>query len=296
MASVVATLEAAGGIASVDDFRMRGFGRGAVRAAFSAGQILRVRRGWYALAPTRPGAPSDARVRAARVGGLLGCIDGAAARGLWRPPDPSIHVSLFDHARHLKDPSDGRPITGSGDGVVVHWDAPSSLRYGDLVPVETCIVQILDCQPAEMAFAIIESALRIGRLDPTSIPDLCRQFPRHENLLRTVHSLADSGTESLFRYRMSLLGTTMQSQVSIDGVGTVDFVIGDRLVIEIDSETHHGERGKRVRDLTRDAILAGLGYIILRFDYWMVMEDWETVASTVFAVVARGDHLRPESR
>ena len=133
-------------------------------------------------------------------------------------------------------------------------------------------------------------------MDETGLAHLQRCVPSRAPVLQIAGRLADSGTESLFRYRMGLLGITMKSQVPIDGVGVVDFVIGDRLVVEIDSHAHHGTGDARVRDLTRDAILAGLGYLSLRFDYWMIIDDWDLVASTVFAVVARGDHLRPQSR
>ncbi|HEY4269409.1 MAG TPA: DUF559 domain-containing protein [Galbitalea sp.] len=90
---------------------------------------------------------------------------------------------------------------------------------------------------------------------------------------------------------MSLLGVLMRSQVEIPGVGWVDFVIGDRLIVEIDSREHHGGADNRLRDLERDSVAFALGYLPLRFDYSQIISDWDAVASTVCALIARGDHL-----
>ena len=287
MTSVVRALRECGGIASVDQLRDRGLGRGAVRMAHSHGDIVRARRGWYALPPTHRNAPHPDRLAAARVGGHLSCISGGAAYGLWKPPDSRVHVSIFDHARHIKDPNTGLPITGSAPGVVVHWDAEASLGYGDVLPLGDCLTQVMFCQEADMAFAVVESALRQGRIDRLALEQLRRSAPTRSTILRDVGGLADSGTESLFRYRMALLGVSMQSQVEIDGVGRVDFLIGERLVVEIDSHAHHAG-DNRIRDLTRDAILAGLGYQSLRFDYWMIIDNWDLVATTVLVSTCPG--------
>ena len=102
---------------------------------------------------------------------------------------------------------------------------------------------------------------------------------------------ADSGSESLFRFRMARLGILLQSQVEISGVGRVDFLIGHRLIVEIDSRTHHGGFAQRLRDLDRDAIATALGYHCLRFDYQQVLHDWATVEAAVLAIVECGGHL-----
>ena len=46
--------------------------------------------------------------------------------------------------------------------------------------------------------------------------------------------------------------------MAIPGVGVVDFVIGDCLILEADGETHGGRN--RHRDLVRDAIAMALGF------------------------------------
>jgi very-short-patch-repair endonuclease len=275
----------ADGIAPVEQLVRRGISARAVQRAAEQGSILRVRRGWYAVPEAHP-----QRVRAIRVGGALGCVSGAAYWGLWQPWNMKLHVAVPRTARHIKHPDTGKPRPG--DDVVLHWTATAALASpSGVLPLEECLAQVCMCQPAEIAFAIIESALRRGRIDAGVVTALAARVPSRAALILGAGSLADSGTESTFAYRMRELGIELRSQVNIDGVGRVDFVIGDRLVIEIDSEAHHGSAGQRMRDLNRDAILAGLGFLCLRFDYRQVFTDWDTVVATVFAVIERGDHL-----
>jgi very-short-patch-repair endonuclease len=156
-----------------------------------------------------------------------------------------------------------------------------------------CLVQVLVCMPPDFAFAVVESALRNRLLSPPELARLRSTTTRAgARLLTHVDSLADSGTESLFRYRLLCLGILTRSQVRVPGVGRVDFLIGDRLLVEIDSETFHGSPAQRQRDLDRDAIAFGLGFLVLHFDYRQVLYDWDTVQATVLAVIGRGDHAR----
>jgi very-short-patch-repair endonuclease len=194
----------------------------------------------------------------------------------------------------LKNPLDGSPVIGSGSGLTIHWSGPrgqgASFLPGAL-PIRDCLVEVLHCQPPDFAFAVIESLLANRALRSEDVEWLTGAVPSRRRLLGKVRSDAGSGTESLFRYRMSRLGVDMQSQVEIDGVGRVDFVIGDRILVEIESQEHHGGRAQRIRDLDRDAVAHALGYLPLRFDYVQIFSDWEAVASTVLAITDRGDHL-----
>jgi len=76
--------------------------------------------------------------------------------------------------------------------------------------------------------------------------------------------------------------------VAIPGVGVVDFVIGDCLILEADGETHGGSN--RHRDLVRDAIAMALGFSTLRFDTALILHDWLTVEAAILAAVGRDLH------
>jgi very-short-patch-repair endonuclease len=231
---------------------------------------------------------------AATVGGTLTCISACAFYGLWAPRTDSIHVAVPPRSRHLKHPLDGSAISSSQVAVILHWSGPRGANTSfvpGVLPIRDCLTEVLHCQSAEMSFAVIESALARRLITDSEIAWLIEAVPSRRRLLRLAGQDAGSGTESLFRYRMANLGISMRSQVAIEGVGRVDFVIGDRLIIEIDSEEHHGGRDHRLRDLDRDAVAVTLDYLPLRFDFAQVMSDWDAVASTVCAVVERGDHL-----
>ena len=104
--------------------------------------------------------------------------------------------------------------------------------------------------------------------------------------LANVAGASESGTESIFRWGMLAAGIRFRQQVRL-GPDRVDFLIGERLVIEIDSRAHHDP----TKDCERDARLGILGYRVLRFMYSQVTGDWATVLAAVLAAIARGDHL-----
>lgn len=96
---------------------------------------------------------------------------------------------------------------------------------------------------------------------------------------------ADSGLESLLRFRLRPYGISLQSQVDIPGVGRVDFVLGDRVIIEVDGKLNHEAPPMRHKDLVRDAIAAGLGFTTLRFDYALVVHDWPSVLAAILTTI-----------
>lgn len=76
----------------------------------------------------------------------------------------------------------------------------------------------------------------------------------------------------------------------IISVGVVDFLIGERLIVEVDGKQNHEGATERHRDLVRDANAAAWGYITLRFDYAQVVHDWESVELAILAHLDRGLH------
>src|SRR5690606_11987522 len=96
----------------------------------------------------------------------------------------------------------------------------------------------------------------------------------------------DSGsvTEAVFLFRSPVFGVRVRQQVQI-GPDRVDVVLGDRLVVELDSKEFHD----KARDYARDARLSARGYRTLRFTYQQVMYEWPSVEAAVLAAIARGD-------
>lgn len=81
----------------------------------------------------------------------------------------------------------------------------------------------------------------------------------------------------------------------IDG-HPVDFLIGDRLVVQLDGFEHHSSPAARRRDMDADARLTLLGYTVLRFDYQQVMFEWERVEAVLATAMAQQVHLADRRR
>ena len=57
---------------------------------------------------------------------------------------------------------------------------------------------------------------------------------RIRQLLDRCEDCADSGSESIFAFRLNSLGVAFERQVEIPGIGRVDFLIGKRLMFSWD--------------------------------------------------------------
>lgn len=79
--------------------------------------------------------------------------------------------------------------------------------------------------------------------------------------------LSQSGTESLVRVRLRRRGIRVQTQFRRRGVGRVDLLIGDRMVIECDSDEFHSGDEAQERDYDRDLELIDGDFLVLRLRY-----------------------------
>ncbi len=239
------------------------------------GDLTRVRSGWYALPEVDP-----LIVAAARAGGAAGCVSGLAVRGLWVPPGDALHIAVPRNARRIR----------ATPGTIVHWTGlPGSAH--PLATLEECVRVAVRCSEPAAAFAIVESVLR-SRRNASWMPRLLSASPPdRRDLLLQAGTVSESGTESIVAFHLTRLGIPFRPQVGIPGVGRVDFVLGDRLVIEADSEEHHGKLKQRRRDLKRDVLATALGFTTIRLDYMQVMYDWTTAELAIRSALARGDHV-----
>lgn len=257
---------------TVAELRARGFGYPWVRAALHGGAISRVRRGVYA----RPWACRDLW-HATAHGGTLACVSAARHRGLWVLADATeVHVWL---------PS-GHCYDHDGCECVEHWDDGRSGIGTAVPPLRQILRQILHCRGVEEFFVVLESALRQQRADADDL----RWLRRHTNAaareaIDLARPDADSGLESLLRWRLRHLGLSVRTQVAVFGVGRVDAVIGDRLLIEVDGRDNHEGVRMRHKDLVRDANAAIWGYTTLRFDYSLVVHDWDLVEAAILGAL-----------
>lgn len=273
MLSATDIIRSLGGLARGTHLRSLGFTRQALAGLVRRGEIERVRHGVFAAGPL------DEQVRAATAhGGALTCASVLRSAGIWvLPADDGPHVWLGPDQHALPHPDctcrshyyRGRPPLGSAT-------------------IETALLHLRRCCGDEAFFAAYESAWRLHKLSADARARIRKALPRSaRRLVELARADADSGLESLLRLRLHVLGIRLRCQIRIDGVGRVDFVIGDRLILEADGDENHGSSARRHIDRIRDAAASRLGYETLRFDYAQIVHDWPTVQAAVIGALHR---------
>lgn len=262
-----------GGVVRVSDLRGAGFSKRTIAAAVDARALTRPRGGWVALTDADP-----MLVAAARAGVVLTCVTQAVRRGLWVLDDGRPHVGAPPHSSGV-----------SASGAVVHWNVPWVPRVPGALedPIENVLQTVSVCQPFERALAVWESALRTG----AAAREVVARLPlggQAVELLRQATPFSDSGLETFVLVRLKWLHLPVVPQVWIAG-RRVDFLIGDRLVLQVDGGHHVG--AQREADIAHDALLMTMGYHVVRVGYGQVVERWPSVQDTLLRAVAQGLHL-----
>ena len=261
-----------------------------------SGRLVRLRNGWFA----DPEADPD-RMRAIRTGGRITCTTALRQHGLWVMPDNRLHVVMHANASRLRSPETrARALNRTNHPeLALHWGenrwaAPPSASIDS---VQSAIAHLIRCADRESAIVTIDSALNgtaSGRplLTHEELSQILGDLPaKYRELEGLVDEKAQSGLETLARLRLRRRNIHVKTQVRIANVGFVDVLIGDRLVLELDSRTHHlGENYEKDRD--RDLELFRQGFIVLRVSYRRVMFEWPTIEVAVLEAIRRGDHLR----
>jgi very-short-patch-repair endonuclease len=259
--------------------------------AVRSGAIERIRSGWVAL----PGAEIDV-VRAIRVGGRLSCLSVLRAESLWCARDSRLHVRVPARPRNLSSPHDRRVPLARPErfGVVVHRSRPVPWLDEPEGPVDSfawALLHSIECQSKIDAIVTLDSALHSDRISRTELEFLVARLPtRFRAYLDFTDANAASGLETKARLGLRRFNIASRSQVEIRGVGHVDLLVGERLVIETDGREWHTKPKAYAEDRRRDLALAELGYAVLRLSYDQVMGEWDRVVAVIRAMVARGEH------
>jgi very-short-patch-repair endonuclease len=283
ISTVEQDIHARGDLAAAHELLAMGHTQSSLRSAVGRKEIIRVRKGWYCL-------PSLAQPfqAAARVGGRLTCVSRATVAGLWIPPgDHGLHVAVTENSCQLRSTADYHQRLSEQTHVIVHWNDNRSSGSRYATDLKSALLRCCGCLDIESVYVLCESALFRRALSASDWISLLKETTNADRAkLSTVGSLSESGTESMFKFRSGAFGVRVRQQVQI-GRDRVDFVLGERLVIEIDSVAHHDP----TEDAKRDARLSVLGYRVLRFMYTQIVSDWSTVVAAIMAAISRGDHL-----
>lgn len=201
-----------------------------------------------------------------------------------RATSDAEHVAVTPNACQLRTPGDYRRRLGEAEATV-HWNDDRTGGSRLAVAIPRALIDLAGCVGPEAAFVAAESALARRLMTSEEWARACAQAPAALGLaLGRAGRSSGSISESTFSYRIRHAGLRMRSQVQI-GPDRVDFVVGERLVVEVDSREFH----ERERDYARDARLSARGYRVMRFSYRQVMFEWATVEASLLAAVARGD-------
>jgi very-short-patch-repair endonuclease len=149
---------------------------------------------------------------------------------------------------------------------------------------------MVGCVSEMEAICSVDSALHLGLVTLEQVSRHLSQ--RGRKVLRHCLASAESGVESIFRVRAARAGFRFRTQAELAG-GRVDFVFGERLLVEVDGSAHHSGHEEFVRDRERDALHKALGYVVVRFSYEQVVHRWHEVESVLTLIVARGEHFWP---
>ena len=282
----------------------RGWSPHQIRLAVAAGKLQRPRRGWVST----PGA-DPLLLHAVDRGGTLTCVTQAKRLGLWTPPHRGVHLAVTRPPSRTRSPQNMQLQSGSSSSAAArmtpapapagafsggpdpdryHWAAPMKLRAPDML--EDDVVNVLGyvavCLPFEDALAVWESALRRELVDTLSLAQL-PLGSRARGLLAAASPFSDSGLETYVRHRLRWLRVSIVAQAWIAG-HRVDFLIGQRLVLQVDGGYHVG--AQRTQDNAHDARLMLSGFTVVRVGYEQVMYRWPEVQGTLMSAIAAGKH------
>lgn len=272
--AIAHVLAANGGVVSSAQLRAAGWSHARIRKL--SGQGWRSpRRGWYASPSAEPYV-----VRAVAAGGVVGCVSALRMRRVW-VPDSALHVRHSERARR------SRP--GVRSCRPYRLDPPID---GAVDPIDVAVASAANCLGAEGLVVVLDSMLNTGMLDMADARAVvaASRFAGLD-LADRCDAASESGTETVIRLRLRARGIRLRTQVGIPGVGRVDFLVGDRLIIEADSREHHLPRYQA--DRTRDRVAVGLGFTVMRLTYEDVFYRWDGVLADVLAVIRRRGHRGP---
>ncbi|MFW2512461.1 type IV toxin-antitoxin system AbiEi family antitoxin domain-containing protein [Demequina sp. SO4-13] len=259
---------ARGGAASWAQLRALGVTRAALARAVDARAVFRVARGVYALPASPRIVHLEAAWRAQRT-----CITALRAWGLPAPSvDSKAHVAI-PHSRSLTA-SQRRSLE-----VRLHWVRGPVAHAGTVLGALDCASM---CLSAQDQLAAVDAALNGGLLTVADLDHLLITPPSRAQWLRdSCDPSCQSPLETFARVALREAGLPVATQVHLPGVGRVDFVVDDAVVVEVDGSTYHMNERSFWDDRRRDRVTQVGGRLALRFTRQDVERDLAGLVDTV---------------
>ncbi len=258
-------------IYSTSRLRARGLNSKAIHRLVRDELLVRLRRGWYATSEV----DADTRL-AISTGGRVTCVSALKQLGVWTMPHTELHVRV---ARGTAAQANGRTR--------VHWTHDRVDLEHPLDDLESALLIAVECLDLRAAVVVVDSVLNRGLVSLSGLELLLASSSRGRRVLSLCDGRAESGIETLARLALRRLRVRVRSQVTIPGVGRVDLLIGDRLILELDGRQWHSDFEA---DRARDRQLMTLGYLVVRASYRQVMEEWAAVETQLLVLIRRKEH------
>jgi very-short-patch-repair endonuclease len=194
-------------------------------------------------------------------------------------PDDAIHLRV------------GRETTiRARTGIVAHRSDERVAVAGIDEPA-LAIARVIRCATFEGAVVAVDSAMNRRLVTEHDARLICSSTARGRAIARALDPASESGIETLARLRLRRCQVRVRTQVIIDGVGRVDLLVGDRLIVELDGRAWHDRPGDFEADRRRDRALVALGFLVLRASYWQVMGEWPVIEAQILGLVRSRKHL-----
>ncbi|KQR73552.1 hypothetical protein ASF98_22290 [Arthrobacter sp. Leaf337] len=258
-----------GGAAKRSQLVASGFQRVELEAAVTTGLLFRPLRGVYST-----GTADDGVVAAFRSNGLLTCISAAAHYNLWTlHPAQAFHLSC----------GNGVPKPGVVDHSPCTHPKHPSLPVAGLADV---LLHALRCLPELDALVMVQCAAQRGDITGEF---LLKKLPGKRNgraraVLGLLIPRADSILEILAHTHFVRAGLKVRMHVELPGVGEVDCLVDDWLVVELDGASHFEPRQiKKDNRRSRASILGGR--LTLRYYYDDVVHNPQAMVEEIRAIL-----------
>lgn len=273
-------LRSTGGVARWD--RLRGFGvpERNIQRAVRLGSVRRVGRGGYALPEADP-----ALVAAVAVNGVISHLSAARLHGLDLRREPRII-----------DVTVARGSSPRWPGTRMHRATLAPEDVHDRMPVTGLMRTLSDCARSLIlveAVVILDSALRQGLATMADLRLMAKTATgpgaaKLRQAVAHVDELSGSALESGLRPLLDILGVEYRSQVWIEDVGRVDFLVEGWLIIEPDGFQFHSDRRSYRDDRRRGNAAVAQGLTQLRYSWEDVSFGRVGMLRQIAAVVALG--------
>jgi very-short-patch-repair endonuclease len=160
--------------------------------------------------------------------------------------------------------------------------------------VVECLRQVLRHHDVETSLIVLESACNLLLVSERTVAELVADCPKPvaEQLAR-FDARAESGSETRVRHFLVRRGYLVRPQVRIPGVGRVDLLVVESLIVECDSHAHHtGETHYRA-DRSRDLHAAAQGYRVVRLTWEQVFLTWTDTQALLLQHLRTRRYRRP---